>query len=279
MRNAHDPSSKRACDDRMTCFLASVLDAQEAEIAIAGGADVIDFKNPHEGALGALDVETIKRGVQTVAGRQPTSATAGDWAPDAAGIVDTAMHIGQTGVDVVKIGLMPGQALINCLQSLRVVTQRYRLVVVLYADLGVPMAAIDTLAAIGCTGVLIDTFDKSAGRLRKWGQTPFLMTDSLLREFVVRTHDAGMLAGLAGSLRTDDIEPLFALKPDIMGFRSALCDQFSRTQAIKEGKVRAVRAEFNRVLGQLASEREIEASAAQVSAVLRPSVLNQKLAT
>ena len=38
----------------MIRLLASVQDAEEADIALLGGADIIDFKDPAHGALGAL---------------------------------------------------------------------------------------------------------------------------------------------------------------------------------------------------------------------------------
>ena len=60
----------------MTLFLASVRDEREAAAARAGGADIIDFKDPSNGALGAVAPETIERGVAKLAGRALTSATA-----------------------------------------------------------------------------------------------------------------------------------------------------------------------------------------------------------
>ena len=38
----------------MTGFLASVASVEEAKIALAGGADIIDLKNPHSGGTGCL---------------------------------------------------------------------------------------------------------------------------------------------------------------------------------------------------------------------------------
>lgn len=43
----------------MSKLLASVIDHQEMELAINSGADIIDLKNPHRGALGALSIDTI----------------------------------------------------------------------------------------------------------------------------------------------------------------------------------------------------------------------------
>ena len=62
----------------MTLFLTSVASEAEAEIAIAGGADLIDFKDAAKGALGALEPEILRAAVASVAGRRPTSAVTGD---------------------------------------------------------------------------------------------------------------------------------------------------------------------------------------------------------
>ena len=62
----------------LTLFLASVRDAEEAELALRAGADIVDLKDPEQGALGALTPDTIAACVKQVAGRAPVSATIGD---------------------------------------------------------------------------------------------------------------------------------------------------------------------------------------------------------
>ena len=51
----------------MTGFLASVTSAAEAEIVLAAGADIIDLKDPHSGALGALPSPVTREAVRAVA--------------------------------------------------------------------------------------------------------------------------------------------------------------------------------------------------------------------
>ena len=63
----------------MTRLLASVQNEDEALAALAGGADIIDFKNARAGALGALDPYIIASALLRLNGRALTSATAGDW--------------------------------------------------------------------------------------------------------------------------------------------------------------------------------------------------------
>ena len=88
----------------MTKMLASVAGLAEAEIAIAGGADIVDLKDPRAGALGAVETEIIRQVVTSVAGRCATSAVCGDLPMVPAAIRIKAEEIAATGVDYVKIG-------------------------------------------------------------------------------------------------------------------------------------------------------------------------------
>lgn len=57
--------------------------------------------------------------------------------------------------------------------------------------------------------------------------------------FVAAVRRQGLLSGLAGSLRSEDLDPLLALDPDYLGFRGALCGG-NRTGAIQPEAVRAL---------------------------------------
>jgi dihydroneopterin aldolase len=91
----------------MTAMLASVTGPEEAEIAIAGGADIIDLKDPAAGAFAALPLARIIETVVAIKGRRPTSAVTGDPAMQADGMVGSLREIAATGVDYVKVGLFP----------------------------------------------------------------------------------------------------------------------------------------------------------------------------
>src|SRR6516162_9005987 len=64
-------------------LLVSVRNATEAEAALAGGAHLIDVKEPARGPLGRADEATIAAVVRRVAGRRPVSAAMGELAPNA----------------------------------------------------------------------------------------------------------------------------------------------------------------------------------------------------
>src|SRR5581483_9289165 len=61
-------------------LLVSVRSAAEAEAALAGGAALIDVKEPRRGSLGRADDGTIAAVVRAVGGRRPVSAALGELA-------------------------------------------------------------------------------------------------------------------------------------------------------------------------------------------------------
>ncbi|MEY3882142.1 MAG: hypothetical protein RIQ94_2938 [Pseudomonadota bacterium] len=62
----------------MTGMLASVNSLAEALLVLNAEVDIIDLKQPEQGALGALEVADVKKIVAEIAGRCPVSATIGD---------------------------------------------------------------------------------------------------------------------------------------------------------------------------------------------------------
>src|SRR5262245_30687842 len=64
----------------MPGLLVSVRDAAEAAIALAGGAALIDVKDPDRGSLGAAPAATVADVLDAVNGRAPVSAALGELA-------------------------------------------------------------------------------------------------------------------------------------------------------------------------------------------------------
>ena len=62
-------------------LLVSVADASEGRAALLGGADVIDAKDPREGALGAVRREVLGELRAAVGAGRPLSAALGDSGP------------------------------------------------------------------------------------------------------------------------------------------------------------------------------------------------------
>jgi (5-formylfuran-3-yl)methyl phosphate synthase len=220
----------------MTLFLASVRDAGEAEMAMTAGADIIDLKDPHSGALGALNLKTIASCVRSIARRAPVSATVGDLPLDCETIRDAMLATAASGVDYVKLGLFPGGDARACLRLLEAERSRVRLILVLFADALPDFDAVGEAARIGASGVMLDTAGKAGGSL-----LDHLSLDTLAR-FVDAAKAEGLTVGLAGSLKASDVPKLLTLGPDLLGFRSALCRSRVRAQPLDPLACAAIRA-------------------------------------
>jgi (5-formylfuran-3-yl)methyl phosphate synthase len=219
----------------MTGFLASVRSADEALLALAGGADIIDAKEPIAGALGRVAADVLRAIVAAVAGSRPVSATIGDLElrPDA--VLAAAEATAACGAAIVKIGIFPGDFQ-ETIAALRAPAERgMRLVAVLFADRAPDLSEIvDGCAAAGFFGVMLDTADKAAGPLTAH------LDPAALAGFVRLARGHGLISGLAGSLRRSDVAALAPLGADYLGFRSALTagDRASRLDPVAIAAVR-----------------------------------------
>jgi len=220
----------------MTRMLASVTGPDEAEIALAGGADIIDLKDPSRGALGAVAARTVRETVDAVAGRRAVSAVTGDLPMEPRALVGAVREMTETGVDYVKVGIFRGGDPASCIDALAPLAARTRLVGVLFADASPDFSLLERLAEARFAGAMLDTQDKAEGRLLTHMGLP------RLRHFVERCRSSGLMAGLAGSLEQPDIPRLLVLTPDLLGFRGALCGSGGRTAALVLSRVQAVRA-------------------------------------
>ena len=201
----------------MTRFLASVRDPAEAALALGAGADIIDLKYPDSGALGALEAAAIKACVTAVAGRAPVSATVGDLPMDVGRVHDAVHATAGLGVDDVKLGVLPGGDPQACFARLGAYPADAGLILVFFAD---ALPRFDPVAAAleaGARGVMLDTAGKLAGSLLDH------MALGAIARFVEAARRAGLMAGVAGSLRASHVAPLLSLRPDVIGFRGALC--------------------------------------------------------
>ncbi|HEY7689258.1 MAG TPA: (5-formylfuran-3-yl)methyl phosphate synthase [Dongiaceae bacterium] len=245
----------------MTGFLASVTSAMEAEVALAGGADIIDLKDPSQGALGALPPATIREAVAAIAKRRIVSATAGDLKMEPGLVAAAVRELAATGVDIVKVGLFPGGDLRACLEVLGLqAKQGTRLVAVIFADQAPDFALIGQIRANGFAGIMLDTAGKSTGGLRNH------LSQTELANFVRTASAAGLMTGLAGSLSVEDVDLLVRLGPDYLGFRGGICVH-GRQSALSPERLRAVRAAIDGASAyQRAARTAVAAAGAQRAA-------------
>ena len=215
-------------------MLASVTGPDEAEIALAGGADIIDLKNPSRGALGAVDPALVRAAVERVAGRRPCSAVTGDLPMEPGTIRAAVDAMAATGVEFVKLGVFPGADPEGALRALAPVAERVRLIAVLFADLAPDPGLLHALRDAGFAGAMLDTARKGDGRLLDHMPVP------ALRRFVSACRERALMCGLAGALEPPDIPRLLQLEPDLLGFRGALCAA-GRTGPLDPARIALVR--------------------------------------
>lgn len=225
----------------MTHMLASVAGLAEARLAASSGVDIIDLKDPQSGALGALSLELVDTIAKELGEQALLSATIGDLPMQPNSIVRAVEGMSATGVHYVKLGFFPGGDWAGVIKSLaRITAQNIRLVAVFFADHPLTLDWLPTLADAGFTGAMLDTADKQRGPLTRIRDLAFL------GEFVAAAREAGLMSGLAGSLRAQDIEPLSRLQPDYLGFRGALCGG-TRTNALDPNALHAILAEIRSI--------------------------------
>lgn len=201
----------------MTGLLASVRSPTEARTVLGAGADIVDCKDPHAGALGALPPATIARIVAASGDGQLTSATTGDAIASTRRLLEVVRHTADCGVDFVKFGLFEAAGAGDRIAALDAVACEYDLVAVCFVDLFDPTPLIAPLADGGMRGIMLDTADKQAGSLTA------LWSATRIAGFVAAVRTRGLLCGLAGRLSLRDIPALLPLQADYLGFRGALC--------------------------------------------------------
>lgn len=221
----------------MTGMLASVRNLEEAKLVYQGGADIIDLKEPNEGALGAVPLTEIHRVVDDLWEKCVVSATIGDLPADTTKINEKVTQTAETGVDYVKVGIFSERHIESCLPNLIHCTNKgISIIAVFFADMEFDVdLAIKAAADARLKGVMLDTARKGSGSLLTHKNI------MQLEYFINRAKQNNLLTGLAGSLTSEDIPILLKASPDYVGFRTALCNNKLRTGSLNEPAIQSVR--------------------------------------
>ena len=215
-----------------TRLLVSVRSVTEAHMALAGGAALIDVKEPNAGPLGSADPQVVAAVATAVAGRRAVSAALGelvDW-PDspwrACGWETGPARNAADQVELAKLGLA------GCAgdptwpsrwaAALAELPPDWAPVAVVYgdwqqADAPPPEEVHRYAIRFGCRAVLVDTFDKSRGPL------PSIWPFKQLDRFLQQVRRSGQLTVLGGSLTAELLADVLPLRPDYIAVRGAVC--------------------------------------------------------
>jgi uncharacterized protein (UPF0264 family) len=227
-------------------LLVSVVSAEEARRALTGGADIIDVKDPREGALGAPSPRVLSEVVQAVGTAAPVSVALGDMPnlPHTAALAARGAALG--GAGYVKVGLRGVRELGEAVALMRAVADAVgsetSVIAAAYADadaLHPPALAPADLPALvertGIAGALVDTCVKDGRGLYSW------LAEPELTDLIARTRAAGASFAVAGQLTRRD---LCRVAADIVGVRSAVCRGGDRTAELDAELVAAAVAEL-----------------------------------
>ncbi len=219
-------------------LLVSVRTAEEAAVAVAAGAALIDVKDPSRGPLGVAHHEALAAVLAAVGGAVPVSAALGEWSPTAT--TDAAWHL-ELKPRYVKWGLAgypptPGWGE-DLLDTRRQVNSDTEVVLVSYADweqakCPPPAEVVKFAKRFRYTTVLFDTFTKTGKTLLDY------LPVAELRELVAGLKRMRVAVALGGSLKLEQVKQLKPLGADWIAVRGAVCVGGARTADLDPVRLR-----------------------------------------
>jgi uncharacterized protein (UPF0264 family) len=239
-------------------LLVSVRSAAEVEAALAGGADIIDAKEPSRGPLGPVSPEVLAGIVARVPENVSLSVALGDHAMSGEVIsAVTSLRLPRRPAPLyLKLGFARVrsedriQRLIAAAVTASSESAAAPLVVaVAYADASragtaAPEALSRLASQVGAAGILLDTHTKDGIGLLSW------MKPEALKRWVAGARTAGLLSGLAGGLGLHDLERISAASPDVLGVRGAACSD-GREGRVNLMRVRVLRRRLDLLSGSI----------------------------
>jgi uncharacterized protein (UPF0264 family) len=206
-----------------TGLLVSVRTAEEAQAAVAAGADLIDVKDPGRGPLGMAHHEALAAVLAAVGQKVPVSAALGEWSPQ----ILTAAHWHlELPVQYVKWGLAGYRAAAawgeELLETRRQVPDGIEVVAVAYADwekasAAPPLEVARFAKRFRYRAFLLDTFTKDGRTLLDH------MPPAQVAELVASLKRGGVQVALGGSLAVEHLKLLRDVKPDWYAVRGSVC--------------------------------------------------------
>lgn len=205
-------------------LLVSVRDEHEAQIVDQVGVDILDIKEPDEGALGRASTDVVSRILTVVSDTTQVSAAFGE-VEDCEAFLDQGVLPDRLAF--AKCG-MARTAFASWQKRIESIWTTFRQfdcepVAVAYADHTLafapkPREILDWAIEHRVRYFLIDTFEKRLTSL----------FDSLLEDELVgllsTANKHGMKTVLAGSIRVNHLESAVRITPDFIGVRGAVCD-------------------------------------------------------
>jgi uncharacterized protein (UPF0264 family) len=220
-------------------LLVSVRSTDEATAAVAGGAAIVDVKEPANGPLGPATPDVAAAIGDVVRGRVPWTLACGELSGGAGRLVahvqrvldavgpaaasPAAAKAGPAGMGLAEWQREYGRLVAGLPAGVEAVA-------VAYADwrqaaAPEPAAIFAAGAAAGAATVLVDTFDKSGPGL------VHLVGLAGIRSWHALATTLGLRLALAGRLGAGDVAAIAPVGPVVIGVRSAACG------GVRDGRV------------------------------------------
>ena len=220
----------------MTQLLISVKNVKEALIALDAGVGIIDLKDPDNGALGALDIDTSTNILQAISGAAIVSATVGEHHATLSDLIFDIRTRVEIGADIVKIAVSELFYDADFLIEISKLTDEgVRIVAVFFADESIDLNLLKKSQQMGFFGAMLDTKSKQQNLLQ-------VQAKSDLQIFTQKCNQHQLKYGFAGSLKSQDIVDLIKFNPTYIGFRGGVCENNMRKSALSACKVLDVKS-------------------------------------
>jgi uncharacterized protein (UPF0264 family) len=226
-------------------LLVSVRTAAEARIALAGGADIVDAKEPSRGSLGAVSPSVLRQICQRIPSERPISIALGDVSTPAQVLQSvSAVPRSRRTATYLKLGfasISDPEIVHQCLRVAldSVAGRSIGIVAVAYADAALagslaPEVVCHIAGEARATGVLFDTCVKNERHLLTW------LKPARLAALLAAARSAHLFTAVAGGLGLAQLPAVRQAGPDIVGFRGAVC-LGGREGGLSEHRVRLFR--------------------------------------
>jgi len=239
-------------------LMVSVINLEEVDIAILGGADILDVKNPLEGSLGAQVPHLIRQVRASAPASMKVSAALGDM-PNLPGTAALAsLGAATCGVDYIKVGLYGSKTEVDAIRLLSAVRQAIEafpsieVIAACYAD----FQRVNTLDPLllpkiakkaGISGCLLDTAIKDGHNLFDF------LAPEVVQSLVSEAHADNLLFAVAGALHAEHLPLALMTGADVVGVRTAACQDNRRTGQLDPEKIRRLRQQLIKPVSENAS--------------------------
>ena len=226
-----------------TNLLVSIKDFSEISDDLIDFVNIIDLKDPNKGSIGSWEPSEISKVVKLYKSKIKISATLGDIF-DNKKFLTKLEKFDELNLDFIKFGLLSHN--FNSLyEKIKLVSlNKYKtdLVCVIFVDKDEKLKntknKISYLKDSGINHILLDTFVKIKGDIFEFCDIEEIEAFiNICKEYKIKT-------GIAGGLKEYQIPSIINLNPDIIGFRSAVCENRSRSGIIQKKKIKRISSYF-----------------------------------